>query len=124
MKTPTTISARWAAASIAVASYLPPLVGLALGVGHCDVCRQAWLKLVGIVHGTIIPLAGHSLLRIPRIDADSYIGLGLAIAVQVAWLVGWCCLARQGKAWLVAATVAVLGLSIWFTVILNALIRS
>lgn len=114
-------SSKLATACVFAASYLPPLVGLIYGVGHCDTCRQMWMKVVWIVQGAIIPLIFTNLFRLPRVDETW--GIVLAIAVQIAWLVGWTWLGSRSKVWLVFTTIIVLGLSIWFTYVTNAVIR-
>jgi hypothetical protein len=116
-------SSRLAAVCVFVASYLPPLVGFVYGVGHCETCRQAWIKLVWIVQGALIPLFFKNLLRLSLPPADQAWGIALAIAVQIAWLAGWTWLASRGKVWLAFSIAVVFGLSIWFAYVMHALIR-
>ncbi len=123
MPTSTTISRKLAVASVFAASYLPPLVGFICGVGHCEVCRQSWFKVVGIVQGIIVAQLLDHLLDLPRIDIDSFVGIWLAIAIQIGWLFGWTWLAMKGKIWLAIATIVALALTVWFTLVINALIR-
>jgi hypothetical protein len=115
------ISRKLAIGSIVVASYLPPLVGFICGVGHCEVCRQAWLKMVWMVQGIIIPVFLTNLLRLPH--ADETWGLVIAILIQFAWLFLWIWVAKRGTLWLVFSSVVVLALSAWFTYCIDALIR-
>jgi hypothetical protein len=117
MSSPSLISRKLAIGSIFVASYLPPLVGFICGVGHCDTCRQAWLKVVWIVQGAVL-----SYLTVTR-NIDHLSGMMAPILIQIAWLVGWIWLARKGRLWLAGTTLFVLATSTWFTLIMDALIR-
>jgi hypothetical protein len=114
-------SSKLAAACVFAASYLPPLVGFVYGVGHCDTCRQAWIKLVWIVQGALIPFLLTNFLRLPRVDETW--GLILAIAIQLAWLASWTWLASRSKIALGAVIAVVLGASVWATYILAALLH-
>ena len=102
--------------TILVVSYLPPMVGLAIGIGHCETCRDAWLKFVWILHGTIICF-------LSRIDASNYIGLAWAVFLQLVWLVGWTWLAVRGKIALGVAATLAFGISVWITYLFSALVR-
>ncbi len=115
------IPSKLAVSVILVVSYLPPLVGFVYGVGHCDTCRQAWVKAVWIIQGAIIPVFFTNLLHLPHLDKAW--SVALAIAIQIAWLAGWTWLASQSKVWLGISAVLALGLTIWFTYAMTALIR-
>ena len=78
-----TISRKLCGGHHIAASYFPPLVGFDCGVGHCDVCRQAWLKLVWIVQGTLLSELFQRFLSLPRVDIDSTWGYAIAVVLQL-----------------------------------------
>jgi hypothetical protein len=124
MKSPSTVSCKVAVVGILAASYLPPLVGLVCGVGHCDTCRRAWLEMVWMVQGVMIPVLGGTYLFHRSVFFGGSWGIVVPILVQISWLASWIWLAKRGKAWLVFSAIAVLALSTIFAYSMYAMIRA
>lgn len=111
---------RVSAAIIFAVSYLPPLVGLVIGIGHCKTCREAWFAVVWKVQGLLSYDLLRALFNLPHSDS---LAVPWPIMLQVAWLAGWGWLAMQGKIAFSLAVTLALGITIWFTFVISALIR-
>jgi len=113
-----------AAIWVLVASYLPVAVAAALGAGHCDVCRDAWLYVGGITQGIAITLLTKQVLHSAIHPFDGIWMWAIDMILQLAWLAGWTWLAHFGKVSRLIVTVLVFAASSGVAWTLFAAIRS
>ena len=116
------LSHSWKLAAVVIfaVSYVPPLMGLVIGIGHCKTCREAWLTVVWKVQGLLSYDLLRALFNLPHSDT---LAVPWPVVLQVVWLVGWTWLAMKGKLALGVAATLALGITIWFTFVISALIR-